>query len=112
MTNKAACHQSGCVQVCATDHWPSEEGGRKEAKGKELRIKPQDGGYIGQGTYLKDGPGSHHMPVTEVYLQRDPETLGAVLINKAYSVVTVVVLDTMPGWTGTSNPPIQGLRQR
>ena len=52
------------------------------------------------------------MPVREVYLQRDPETLGAVLINKAYSVVTVVVLDTMPGWTGTSNPPIQGLKQR
>jgi len=64
-------------------------------------IKPQDGGYIGQGTYLKDGPGSHHMPAREVYLQRDPETPDAVLINKAYSVVTVVVLDTMLGLKGT-----------
>lgn len=52
------------------------------------------------------------MPAREVYLQRDPETPDAVLINKAYSVVTVVVLDTMLGLKGTSNPPIQGSKQR
>lgn len=52
------------------------------------------------------------MPAREVYLQRNPETLDTVLINKDYSVVTVVVLDTMLALEGTSNPPIQGSKQR